>query len=143
MLLAVGLTSNMWIWSTKTFQSWRDFYRKRCARKRQGNPLRKSLSQPTITELRKQFEIESRTNGRVANSAIFLMHLTRPSLIHKAPQQLAHRCLVPSPSLPQSKASSCGGYRNSMISLTGSIFRLTLRENKNTAADGFSEGLFP
>ncbi|EDO38567.1 predicted protein [Nematostella vectensis] len=29
MLLIIGITSNMWIWSTKTFKSWRKFYSKR------------------------------------------------------------------------------------------------------------------
>lgn len=49
MLLIVGISSNMWIWSSKTFQSWRNFYHKVVTKKPVPTKLKNSLGpQPVL-----------------------------------------------------------------------------------------------
>ena len=43
MLLIVGISSNMWIWSSKTFQSWRDFYHRTVLKKPVPSKLKNSM----------------------------------------------------------------------------------------------------
>ena len=45
MLLIVGISSNMWIWSSKTFQSWRNFYHKAVTKKPAPTKLKNSMGQ--------------------------------------------------------------------------------------------------
>lgn len=49
MLLIIGITSNMWIWSTKTFKSWKMFYMKKTGKKYE----KKKMDFAAASEIRK------------------------------------------------------------------------------------------
>merc|ERR1739844_613817 len=49
MLLIVGISSNMWIWSSKTFQSWRNFYQRTVLKKPAPTKLKNTVAQPALT----------------------------------------------------------------------------------------------
>lgn len=50
MLLIIGITSNMWIWSNKTFKSWSQFYRKKAGKKQKP---KKKMDFAAASEIRK------------------------------------------------------------------------------------------
>lgn len=103
MLLAVGITSNMWIWSTKTCQAWRRFYRKKC----NGN-AEKSAEKKPLTPTSQHSSNSSKSNQ--ARSAATHMPFTfnAPVPCSQSSSTAVTSLPVPSMSLPQSKASSVG-----------------------------------
>ena len=99
MLLAVGITSNMWIWSTKTFQAWRGFYQKKCAGGDEKSAEKKPLTQASQNSFKNN-------QGRVAANTNFPYAFNAPAPYPQSASTAATSVAVPSPSLPQSKASS-------------------------------------
>lgn len=102
MLLAVGLTSNMWIWSTKTFQSWRDFYRKRCG----GNDGKSVEKKPLTGQSQNSANSLKSNQGRSVANQQFSYAFNAPVPYSQSASTAGTSLPVPSPSLPQSKASS-------------------------------------
>ena len=98
MLLAVGLTSNMWIWSTKTFQSWHNFYKKKF---------------PGTAAEKKPLTCPSQTSDNYFKSSQGRSVAHQNPYVFNAPIQCSQSAstavtplTVPSTGLPQSKASS-------------------------------------
>lgn len=103
MLLAVGITSNMWIWSTKTFQSWRAFYRKRCP----GEDTKPADKKPLTQQSHNSGNSFKSNQGRTAAANQQFPYAFNASVPYSQSGSTAATSLpVPSPSLPQSKASS-------------------------------------
>lgn len=102
MLLAVGITSNMWIWSTKTCQSWQRFYKKRCAGGEEKSAEKKPLTPPSHNSAN-SFKSNQ---GKTAANQQFPYAFSAPAPYSQSASTAATSLPVPSPSLPQSKASS-------------------------------------
>lgn len=102
MLLAVGITSNMWIWSTKTCQSWREFYKKKFAGKSEKSAEKKPLTPQS------QNSTNSFKTNQGVRSAANQMPYTFSAPVHcsQSSSTAVTSLPIPSASLPQSKASS-------------------------------------
>lgn len=98
MLLAVGITSNMWIWSTKTCQSWREFYRKKC----EGN-AEKSAEKKPLTSQHSTNSFKSNQKS-AANPMTYAFNAPVPC--SQSSSTAVTSLPIPLSSLPQSKASS-------------------------------------
>ena len=76
MLLVVGTTASVWIWSLKTFQSWRNFYNKRLSKKT-GN---KKAPPPPLDNASKKAQLQTepllQQNARRAEPNLFPYHQT-------------------------------------------------------------------
>lgn len=101
MLLAVGITSNMWIWSTKTFQSWRDFYRKKC-----GENNAKQADKRPLTHSHNSGSSFKANQTRSAANQPYSYAFNATVLQSQSTSTAGTLMAVPSPSLPQSKTSS-------------------------------------
>lgn len=102
MLLAVGITSNMWVWSTKTFQSWRGFYRKKCG----GNDSNSADKRPLTPQAHNSASTYKSSQARTAVNQPYSYAFNAPVLRSQSSSTAGAGMAVPSPSLPLSKASS-------------------------------------
>lgn len=102
MLLAVGITSNMWIWSTKTCQSWREFYKKKCG----GDDAKSAEKRPLTTQSHNAGNSFKSNQGRAAANQQFSYAFNAPVPYSQSASTAGTSVPVPSPSLPQSKTSS-------------------------------------
>lgn len=107
MLLAVGITSNMWIWSTKTCQSWRKFYIKKCRGKSEKSSEKSSEKKPlTQQNSTNSFKTNHFRDRGAANPQVPYT-FNAPVPCSQSSSTAVTSLPVHSPSsLPQSKASS-------------------------------------
>ncbi|XP_031571042.1 frizzled-9-like [Actinia tenebrosa] len=92
MLLIIGITSNMWIWSTKTFKSWRMFYIKKTGKKHK----KKKMDFAAASEIRKPPPVIQPQPQTINNQYSTLIPPTPLSISSSAANN---------PSFQQSKAS--------------------------------------
>lgn len=101
MLLAVGITSNMWIWSTKTCQSWRRFYRKKC-----DGDTEKSAEKKPLTPTSQHSSNSFKSNQARSAASHMPYAFNAPVPCSQSSSTAVTSLPVPTMSLPQSKASS-------------------------------------
>ena len=107
MLLVVGTTASVWIWSVKTFQSWRGFYNKRLAKK--SRPSSSGARHDAPLPPKRALQTEPLLQGNVAYP------------VQAAEHQPAMNVYVYQPAPPAAVASSLHPHSSSNSSKPSSV----------------------